>query len=143
MNLDMAYHIYDETPSWLRVFIPVMSQKQTYDIVTDDDTSLEEKITAMTIGTFISGTHFALGAGAASDLFVNLFTVKKAQFLVERVVPNLGRIIPMYALVVTQIAAGEHIASGGAKGHNLYTDAQRRRVQETGFSGMNLHYRSV
>ena len=51
MIADLAYHLYDKTPPWLRMFIPIMSQKQTYDIVTDDSIGFEEQIIAMSVGT--------------------------------------------------------------------------------------------
>ena len=54
-----------------------------------------------------------------------------------------SRVSPALAVVGAQVAAGIHIAQGGAEGHDLYTAPQRRRVEETGVSGLNLHYRSI
>lgn len=54
-----------------------------------------------------------------------------------------SRATPALAVIGAQVAAGIHIAHGGAEGHDLYTAPQRRRVEETGVSGLNLHYRSI
>ena len=50
---------------------------------------------------------------------------------------------PAILAVTLQAAAAHHISEGGAKGHDLYTAPQRRRVQEVGFSGFSPQYRSV
>lgn len=53
------------------------------------------------------------------------------------------KLIPATSAILFQAAAGAHIAEGGAKGHDLYTAPQRRRVLETGHSGYSPHYRSI
>ena len=50
---------------------------------------------------------------------------------------------PLILAVTLQAAAGVHIEEGGAKGADLYTAPQRRRVQEIGFSGFSPQYRSI
>ena len=54
-----------------------------------------------------------------------------------------SRVSPALAVIGAQVGAGIHIAQGGAEGYDLYTAPQRRRVEETGVSGVNLHYRSI
>lgn len=96
---------------------------------------------AASIGA-VQGFHVIQGL---KHLGQSAFAVQKVKSAMR--IFSIGRnIVPLgaaYTVITAQVAAGEHISSGKMKGADLYTAPQRRRVQEAGFSGMNLHYRSV
>ena len=96
---------------------------------------------AASIGA-LQGFHVIQGLKHLGHSAYSVQKVKSAMriFAIGRNIIPLGA---AYTVVTAQIAAGEHIASGKMKGADLYTAPQRRRVQEVGHSGMNLHYRSI
>jgi hypothetical protein len=94
----------------------------------------------------------SIGAVQAFHITQGLKHIGQSWFAVQKVksamnIFNIGRnIVPLgaaFSLITAQVAAGEHIASGGARGVDLYTSPQRRRVEEVGFSGFSPSYRSV
>ena len=96
---------------------------------------------AVSGSNFIFTTHYAQkimnATGTTSGYLANRW--QTIAFAARNAVP----IVSAYGIITSQLAAGEHIAAGGAKGHDLYTAPQRRRVSEIGFSGYSPHYRAV
>lgn len=112
--------------------------KQAYEL---DQPFYYKAAYAASIGA-VQAFHVTQGLRHLGQSAFALQKVKQAQriFAVGRNAVPLGA---AYTVVTAQVAAGEHIASGKMQGADLYTAPQRRRVEESGFSGMNLHYRSI
>jgi hypothetical protein len=112
--------------------------KQAYDL---DQSFAYKAAYAASIGA-VQGFHVIQGLKHIGQSAFAVQKVKSAMNIVK-----VGRnIVPLgaaYTVVTAQIAAGEHIASGGTRGADLYTAPQRRRVEEAGFSGISLNYRSI
>lgn len=125
--------------------IPGYGFKALYDSITSDD-PFAIKVRDAAIAGATLGFHTLFGTATALSRMDHQIATRG--YYAGRThgwgaIRHMIKASPAIAAITLQAAAGHHIAEGGTEGHDLYTAPQRRRVEETGVSGINLHYRSI